>query len=290
MSTSDVSPQVDFDRVSVTYDQDGVAVEACRSVTFTVERGRSVALIGPSGCGKSTTLLMAAGLLQPTSGMVRVAGEILDKPRHETAFIPQDLGLFPWKTVIQNAALGLILHGVSKAEAYEKAEQVLEAVGLGGFERVYPKDLSGGMRQRLALARALVIKADLLLMDEPLSAIDALLRESLQDMLLQFWQQGALTQMLVTHSIEEAVYLGQRILVFSARPGTIVAQIENDEVGEVGWRDSAGFAHKCKEVRAALDASVQASEGRPLFTNGICNSNSSALFSRAVTPDEKSCR
>lgn len=255
--------QVLFDHVSVVYDQDGCPLEACKNVTFSIESGQSVALIGPSGCGKSTTLLMAAGLLLPTTGTVRIAGTEIKCPRQETAFIPQDLGLFPWKTVIQNAAMGLTLRGVSKAVAYEQAAKALESVGVVGFDRAYPKDLSGGMRQRLALARALVLKADLLLMDEPLSAIDALLRESLQDMLLDFWKQGSLTQMLVTHSIEEAVFLGQRILVFSARPGTIVVQIDNPNVGEAGWRDSDGFAHKCKEVRAALrSVSIHSEEDR----------------------------
>lgn len=253
---------VEFDQVGVTYDRDGTAIEACRNVTFVVEKGQSVALIGPSGCGKSTTLLMAAGLLKPSEGIVRIAGEVIAEPRLETAFIPQDLGLFPWKTVIQNAAIGLTFRGAPRHIATERAEQALRAVDLAGFEQAYPKDLSGGMRQRLALARALVIEADLLLMDEPLSAIDALLRESLQNMLLDFWKQRGLTQILVTHSIEEAVYLGQRILVFSDRPGTIAARIENPSVGEEGWRDSAQFGQKCQEVRAALNTAVRDREAR----------------------------
>lgn len=245
-------PQVDFDHVSASYDQDGTTIEACHDVTFAIEKGSSVAFIGPSGCGKSTTLLMAAGLLSPTTGTVQIAGQQINEPRMETAFIPQDLGLFPWKTVVQNAAMGLTLRGAKKEDAYRMARQALESVGLVGFDNAYPKDLSGGMRQRLALARVLVMNADLLLMDEPLSAIDALLRESLQNMLLDFWQRNCCTQMLVTHSIEEAVFLGQRIMVFSERPGTIVAQVDNPCVGEAGWRDSAEFAHRCQEVRAIL--------------------------------------
>lgn len=234
------------------YDEGAERVVACRDLTFVVAPGEAVALIGPSGCGKSTTLHMAAGLFAPTSGMVHVGGGPIEKPRQETAFIPQDLGLFPWKTVLQNAALGLRFHGMSKDEAEQRARQALAQVGLEGFERAFPKELSGGMRQRLALARALAMHADLLLMDEPLSAIDALLRETLQDTLLELWQTRRHTQMLVTHSIEEAVYLGRRILVFSDRPGTIVKEIENPEMGDKSWRNSTAFAERCSMVRDAL--------------------------------------
>lgn len=243
---------INFQNVSVEYDDGADLITACRDVSFAVESGQSVALIGPSGCGKSTTLRMAAGLLAPTEGDVTVNDEHVVRPRQATAFIPQDLGLFPWKTVFQNAALGLVIRKTPKLEARERASQALEQVGLAGFERAYPKELSGGMRQRLALARALAMDADLLLMDEPLSAIDALLRESLQDTLLDLWRSRRHTQMLVTHSIEEAVYLGQRIIVFSERPGTVIADIANADMGTSGWRDSLAFAEKCQEVRKAL--------------------------------------
>lgn len=243
---------IDFHQVSVSYDDGAEVLTACKDVSFAVDPGQAVALIGPSGCGKSTTLRMAAGLLAPSAGSVSVDGAPVSRPRQATAYIPQDLGLFPWKTVLQNAALGLVIRKAPKEEALRRARAALDQVGLAGFERSYPKELSGGMRQRLALARALAMDADLLLMDEPLSAIDALLRESLQDLLLDLWLQRGHTQMLVTHSIEEAVYLGQRIIVFSERPGTVVADIENPEMGTREWRDSVGFAEKCLEVRHAL--------------------------------------
>lgn len=243
---------ISFSHVSVEFADGAEALTACRDVSFVVEPGQSIALIGPSGCGKSTTLRMASGLLAPSEGTVLVNGEPVAKPRQATALIPQDLGLFPWKTVLQNAALGLTIRKVAKPEAIERARRAIDQVGLQGFERSYPKKLSGGMRQRLALARALAMDADLLLMDEPLSAIDALLRESLQDTLLDLWLQRGHTQMLVTHSIEEAVYLGQRILVFSQRPGTVIADISNPDMGNARWRDSLAFAEKCLEVRAAL--------------------------------------
>ena len=244
--------RIEFAHASVEYDDGAENITACQDVNLVVGPGEAIALIGPSGCGKSTTLRMAAGLLAPSEGEVRVNGDIVGKPRQATAFIPQDLGLFPWKTVLQNAALGLVIRKTPKAEANEIARDALEQVGLAGFERSYPKELSGGMRQRLALARALAMQADLLLMDEPLSAIDALLRESLQDALLDLWRQRRHTQMLVTHSIEEAVYLGERVIVFSERPGTIIADIANPAMGDVAWRDTPAYAEKCREVREAL--------------------------------------
>ena len=245
---------IEFRNVGLTYGKGSEALEALRDVTLTVKPGESIALIGPSGCGKSTTLHLLAGLLAPTEGGVLVDGEPVSSPRRTTAFIQQDLGLFPWKTVLQNAVVGLRVRKVPKSEAAERARSALARVGLADFERAYPKELSGGMRQRLALARALAMEADLLLMDEPLSAIDALLRESLQDDLLSLWKERGHTQMLVTHSIEEAVYLGQRIVVFSNRPATAVAEIVNPQVGSPSFRSSAAFLDKCQETRDALAA------------------------------------
>ena len=255
------STDIRFDQVSFTYVDGSDSVQALKDVSFVVEPGESVALIGPSGCGKSTLLHLVAGLVQPDEGQVLVGGKRLDKPRRETSFIPQDLGLFPWKTVLQNAALGLRLRGVRKAEANGRAQDALREVGLEGFEHVYPKSLSGGMRQRLALARALAMDADVLLMDEPLSAIDALLRETLQDALLDLHRKRGHTQLLVTHSIEEAVYLGNRILVFSERPGTVVADIENPLMGTPDYRYSEPFSVLCRVVRTALAADTEAGEG-----------------------------
>ena len=249
--------RIAFSNVDLTYDDGAERLAAVRNLTIAVESGEALALIGPSGCGKSTILRMTSGVLPPTSGTVLVNDAPVDKPRQETALIPQDLGLFPWKTVLQNAALGLIIRKVPKDLAASRAQEALGEVGLEGFEKSYPKDLSGGMRQRLALARALAMDADLLLMDEPLSAVDALLRESLQDVLLGLWKERGHTQLLVTHSIEEAVFLGTRILVFSNRPATLVADIPNPLMGALGWRDSAEFAAKCHEVRQALAAGTE---------------------------------
>ena len=255
---------IEFENVGLTYGRGNEAIEALRSVTFEVGAGESIALIGPSGCGKSTTLHLLAGLLVPNEGEVLVDGSPVSEPRRETAFIQQDLGLLPWKTVLQNAMLGLAIRKVPRSEALERARSALARVELTEFEQSWPKDLSGGMRQRLALARALAMDADLLLMDEPLSAIDALLRESLQDTLLELWRERGHTQVLVTHSIEEAVYLGQRVVVFSSRPATVVAVVANPNAGEVGWRASGEFSAKCQEIRAMLK---RRGTGRPCASN-----------------------
>lgn len=254
MKESDVPerPGIDFENVMLEYGQGDERTVALSALSFRVEPGEPVALIGPSGCGKSTALRMATGLLSPTAGKVLVGGKPVRTPRRTTAFIPQDLGLFSWKTVYQNAALGLVIRKTLPAETRARTLEALREVELADFADAYPRDLSGGMRQRLALARAIALDMDVLLMDEPLSAIDALLRETLQDALLDLWKRRSQTQMLVTHSIEEAVYLGKRILVISPRPGRLVKAIDNPRMGEPGWRDSAEFSERCREVRAAL--------------------------------------
>jgi NitT/TauT family transport system ATP-binding protein len=230
-------------------------VTALAGYTLAVSRGEPLALIGPSGCGKSTSLLLAAGLLAPTEGSVCVAGEPITRPRLTTALILQDFGLLPWKTVRENAALGLRIRHFSRAEREQRTDRALEQVGLLEFARAYPGELSGGMRQRLALARALALDVDLMLMDEPLSALDALLREGLQDLLLGLWQERGYAQLLVTHSIEEAAFLGRRIVVLTPRPGRVAAIIDNPGMGEHSYRGTQAFYLICQQVRAALQKS-----------------------------------
>jgi NitT/TauT family transport system ATP-binding protein len=242
---------LEYHNVGMTYKGSVADVEALSDLNMGVDKGQPIALIGPSGCGKSTALLLATGLLQPTSGSVTVAGVAAHKPRLETALILQDFGLLPWKTAYQNAELGLKVRHFSKAERRERTNQALDQVGLLDFARSYPSELSGGMRQRLALARVLALDVDLLLMDEPLSSLDALLREGLQDSLLKLWRVRAYTQVLVTHSIEEAVFLGKRIVVLCPRPGQVVAIIDNPEMGELDYRQNPLFYQRCHEVREA---------------------------------------
>ena len=245
---------VDINGLEVTYFGAEQAVHALGGVQLTVGDGESVAIIGPSGCGKSTLLLATAGLLQPSSGMVRIGGEKVVGPRRKTALILQDFGLLPWKRVFENASLGLNIRGVGRGEAREQTMAALEQVGIADFARSYPSELSGGMRQRLALARALALDADLFLMDEPLSALDALTRESLQFLLLELWHARGHTQIIVTHSVEEAVFLGRRIVVLSARPAIVSEVVDNPRVGEIGYRSTDEFFAQCAEVREALRA------------------------------------
>lgn len=214
--------------------------------------GQSVAVLGPSGCGKSSSLLIAAGLRQASEGQVLVDGAPVEGPRLSTALILQDFGLMPWKTVEQNAGLALQVRKVPKAERAQRVRAALEQVGLQDFAGAYPSELSGGMRQRLAMARALTCNTDLLLMDEPLSALDALLREEMQDMLKRCWKQQGYAQVLVTHSIEEAVYLGQRVFVMTPRPGRVGFTLENPECVQDGWRTDSRFYERCRELRCVL--------------------------------------
>ncbi len=245
-----------FEDVALRYEGQDRTVEALDGFTLSVDRGEPVAVIGPSGCGKSSMLLLAAGLLTTSRGSVRVGGAQLGGPRQETALILQEHGLLPWKTAEDNASLGLRVRGVSRNEARQRAREALERVGLGDFARSYPGELSGGMRQRVGLARAVALDADLLLMDEPLSALDALRREDLQDVLLGLWRRRGHAQVLVTHSIEEAVFLGRRVVVMSPSPGTVRAVVDNPGMGETTYRLDPIFHERCAELREIL-----ASEG-----------------------------
>jgi len=243
---------VEFSGVAHTYSGVGRSTRALDSVDLRVADGEPIAVIGPSGCGKSTLLLLAAGMLAPTSGSVRVDSKPVEGPRRTTALILQDFGLLPWKTVLDNAGLGLQVRGVPARERREQAMRSLALVGLAEFADAFPGELSGGMRQRLGLARAIALDADLLLMDEPLSALDALTREDLQDLLFELWRTRGHASVLVTHSIAEAVFLGRRIVVVSPRPGRITRIVENPGMGTPEYRMTEEFFHKVTEVRALL--------------------------------------
>lgn len=249
--------------VTLQYDDGKASVVALRDLDLCVSGGQSISIIGPSGCGKSSMLSMICGLIEPTSGSVTVDGKIIDSVRQKTAYIPQDFGLLPWKNALENAELGLKIRRIPKAERRRIARSSLDSVGLSGFEDAYPNDLSGGMKQRLALARSLTIDADLLLMDEPLSALDALMRESIQDMLLTLWMERKYTQIIVTHSIEEAVFLGERICVMSSRPGSIKTIVDNPFMGTREFRDTSTFYDLCNLLRSCLkDVSDGSEHGR----------------------------
>lgn len=232
--------------VSLSFARNGAAKEILDNISFQVEPRTSCALIGPSGCGKTSLLFLLAGLLQAQKGTITIEGD----PRCGT--ILQNFGLFPWKTVSQNIGLGLVLQNKPKKSVELRIAELLRDMGLRGFGDHYPVELSGGMQQRVALARALAIDPNILLMDEPLSSLDALTRERLQNLILEIWQKRKISMVLVTHSIEEAVFLGRKIIVLSDRPARVLEIVENPGVGERDYRQSEGFFHRCIEVRKVL--------------------------------------
>ncbi len=203
-------------------------VEALRNISFEVSSGEFVSIVGASGSGKSTLLRIIDGLIQPTSGDVFVKDNKVDGPGRDRAMVFQQDSLMPWRNVIQNIAYGLILAGINKREAEASAAYYLDLVGLDGFEKHFPHQLSGGMRQRVNVARALAVKPSILLMDEPFAALDSQTREIMQTELLSIWEKSNNTVLLITHQIDEAVFLSDRIIIFSARPGQVREEIVID--------------------------------------------------------------
>lgn len=202
---------------------------AFKNITFSVRQGEFVAVIGPSGCGKSTLLHIMAGLSEPTAGSVKLDGAKIDGPRSEMMFVFQQYtkSIFPWKTVLKNVLLGVKYQSAAPRDSLKKlCLEHLDLVGLGRYPHYYPYQLSGGMQQRVAIARALARRPKLLLMDEPFSALDAMMRVELQDLLLKLWANLGLTVVFVTHDLDEALYLAQRVIMLSASPGTIAENVE----------------------------------------------------------------
>jgi len=238
--------------VSLNYKSAQKETHALDGFSLEVACGEPIAIIGPSGCGKTSLLNLIAGLRKATAGDVLVRGKPVTGPRKHTSLILQDYGLLPWKTVLDNAALGLLVQKVGRKEARAKALDALRVVGIADFAHAYPGELSGGMRQRLAMARAMALSTDVMLMDEPLSALDALTREELQNVLLDLWQREGYTQVLVTHSIEEAVLLGRRIVLMTPRPGKVQAIIENPHMGAQDYRQTTAFYEQCTQLRELL--------------------------------------
>lgn len=211
--------------IEKTFAQNGTALRALAQVSFQVAPGEFVSIVGPSGCGKSTLLRILGGLLAPDSGSVVIDGEPLHAPRREIGFVFQRANLMPWRTVLDNIALPLQVQGMPMVEARREAQRLSDLVGLHGFEAALPYQLSGGMQQRAALARALIHHPHLLLLDEPFGALDALTRERMNLELLRIWQLRASTVILVTHSINEAVLMSDRVMVMGPRPGRIITTL-----------------------------------------------------------------
>lgn len=203
-------------------------VTALEDLSLSVRRGAFVALLGPSGCGKSTLLNMFAGLIAPSLGVVSYQGRAITAPNTQAAYVTQNDSLLPWRRVAANVGLPLEVRGVPAREREERVAQVLTQVGLQGFDRAFPSELSGGMRKRVGLARVLVTNPDLVLMDEPFGALDAQLRARLHAEFLRLWSERGMTVVFVTHDIDEAVTLAQEVYVFASRPGRIRARIDID--------------------------------------------------------------
>jgi NitT/TauT family transport system ATP-binding protein len=212
---------ITLDNVSRTFRRDGKDFLALDAVSFNVHDKEFVAVVGPSGCGKTTCLRMAAGLEFPSSGKVSVGGVEVTRPGPDRAVVFQQFALFPWKTVHQNIDFGLRSLGVARAEAEERIASNIELMGLQGYESAYPHQLSGGMQQRVAIARAYVLDPQVLLMDEPFGALDAQTRTVMQEELLRIGRVNPRTIMFITHAVEEAVYLADRVIVMTRRPGRI---------------------------------------------------------------------
>lgn len=230
---------------------DIVAVE---NLNFSVAPGEFLGIVGPSGCGKTTILQLLAGLLPPSRGQVLLKNKLLTQPPPEIGIVFQKPSLMPWRTVLDNVMLPLQIQTVPSTEAKQRSQEILTMVGLGGFAQSYPKELSGGMEQRVAVARALVQQPSILLLDEPFAALDALTRERLNAELLRLWRRQKLTAVMVTHNIREAVYLADRVLVLSPRPATVSAEfiINLPRPRPKGIEYSEDFGALAFEIREAI--------------------------------------
>jgi NitT/TauT family transport system ATP-binding protein len=222
-----VGAALDVEHISHAFDIDGSALPVLDDVNFSVRPGEFIALLGPSGCGKSTLLRLVAGLEAPRSGVLREDGAPVTGPFPSRVVVFQDPTLFPWRTVWNNVALGLEAQGILKSQRH-RVDAAIDLVGLSQFRNAYPHQLSGGMAQRVALARALVNDPKILILDEPLGKLDSLTRITMQAELVSLWQRKGFTTLLVTHDVEEALFLANRVIVFSDRPARITADIAVD--------------------------------------------------------------
>ena len=240
---------------------DGSRMTALRDMSLSVEQGELVALVGPSGCGKSTALNVLAGQVRPVSGQVRLAGEPVKGVSPSVGYISQADTLLPWRTVLDNVALAMELRGVEKRERREAARGLMARMGLSGFEDNYPRELSGGMKKRAAIARVLAVDPAILMMDEPFGPLDALTKEKLQDEILALWESTGCTILYVTHDLTEAITLADRVVLMSARPGRVVREYPIDlprprrvmdvkfsprfvELERAIWQDLQGELHR----------------------------------------------
>ena len=253
-------PLVSIRNVSKQFANGTVAI---RGVDLELRGGEFVSLLGPSGCGKSTLLRIIAGLGAPSAGTVdwpTASHDVSGEAHPDLGFVFQDPTLMPWANALKNTMLPLTLAGVGKSDAEQRSAEMLALVGLKGFEKSYPRELSGGMKMRVSIARALVTHPKILLMDEPFAALDEITRHRLNDDLLQLWWQNRFTGVFVTHSVFESVYLSQRIVVMAARPGRVMADLRSEAPypRDDLFRTSAEYAHLCRVASETLKEAIAA--------------------------------
>ena len=257
MGNLKVSPIISIKDVDKSFGSGTLAVSG---MTLNIFKNQFISFLGPSGCGKSTLLKMISGLLRPTTGSIKISGN----QNHNMAisedigFVFQDATLMPWSTVQDNVFLPLRLKGFSRKQASEEIEKILVKVGLKDFRRSYPRELSGGMKMRVSIARALITKPNLLLMDEPFAALDEMTRFKLNNDVLSFWENTKLTVIFVTHSVFESVYLSNRVVVMAPRPGRVVADIALDEnyPRTDEYRTTPEYVEKCRLVSSHLQSTI----------------------------------
>jgi NitT/TauT family transport system ATP-binding protein len=254
---------ISIENVDLIYSSRRAQVHALDGISFFASEGEFICIVGPSGCGKSTLLKIVAGLMNPSRGAVRINGKLVSKTHASVGIVFQSPLLMPWRTVLQNVMLQIEIRGLPAARYRDRAGCLLRLVGLSGFENSYSYELSGGMQQRVALCRALIHEPSILLMDEPFGALDAITREQMNHELQSLWISQPKTALFVTHSISEAIYLADRILVMSARPGRILADIGIDFPRPRSLDSlvgSSAFAEHSRTIRAYLNSKAAAVE------------------------------
>ncbi|TXL72254.1 ABC transporter ATP-binding protein [Vineibacter terrae] len=256
-AAGDATPAITLDRITVRFTTERGTVTALDGVDLSVQPGGFVTLLGPSGCGKSTLLRVVADLIAPSSGSVRVLGgdASVARERRDIGFVFQDAALLPWRTAQQNVELPLEVGGGRAQPGKRSPRELLELVGLAGWENAYPHELSGGMRQRVSIARALVNDPKLLLMDEPFGALDEITRDRLNEELLRVWEETGTTILFVTHSIYEAAFLGQEVLLLAARPGRVreLVPVDLPAPRQIAMRETRAFVELVAHLRRVLE-------------------------------------